>query len=154
MTIKKVINIEIPENLGGGYPNSQFFFRNPQYVVKAIPSSALVTHTPIRVSYEGPYGSSVCTILTKTGNTKRVLCLTPDIQVINSPDALNYKRHFSCIEYMLPCKEFFILIFSTKIHTMIGKFKITFESQIPLEINPIEPEGFNMKPIEIAVNII
>ena len=34
---------------------------------------------------------------------------------------------------------------------MAGKYRVNFESQIPLEIIPVKPEGYDLKKIEINV---
>ena len=92
MTLKKEIYIEIPENKGGGEPNSQFFYRNPQYAIRAIPTAAYITQTPIRILYEGPTGSAVSVILVKPGHTNRITCLSQEVPVIQTPEVIILKE--------------------------------------------------------------
>lgn len=95
LPIKQSFPLSLPVNECGDNPSGQFFYKNPQYNIRAIPPNALVKQSPIRLSIEGPVGSYTCTFLTKPGNNNRVLNMTNEIQVIQNPDVIHIILNFN-----------------------------------------------------------
>ena len=80
--------VDLPTGRGGDHLQGQFFYRNPQYAFKvpSPPGANTTMPTPVRISYEGPQDSAVCTFLVRPGHISRVLSLTSEMQSIPSPE--------------------------------------------------------------------
>ena len=77
------IPIEVTKANSGGNPKGQFFFKNPQYAIRA--ESPLVNaFGTMRVSYEGPPGSYTCVIITQPGTMERVVQLPTEYAEVHS----------------------------------------------------------------------
>lgn len=147
--IKQEIPITInPTNIGGR-PSSPFFYKNPQFIIRAGVASAGVKTAAVRISYQGPQDSYVLAILTQPKDVGRVLALTKEMQISKTEDSLKYRPQFSCIETELYTNTNYTVIFSNYELDMLGDYKAIFESEIPLQIEQIKPEGYGLTQYEI-----
>ena len=149
--IEKVIPITItPENNGGSL-TSPFFYKNPQYVVTAVPANVANIQPIVRISYEGPIDSSVLVFITNPNHKSRILNLTSDIRVNKGGDSLVYRDQFICVETQPLINTPYTVIFTSYDESIHGDYKATFNSNVPLDIEEIRPEGYGLTQYYIEV---
>jgi hypothetical protein len=93
-------NLDIPEITCGDGPNDQFFWKNPQYILQAIPPNKMVANTPIRLSYEGPLGSRVNIYLTLPGHNNRILYLDEKLPILSLPEVNSFVNNNKIVQYI------------------------------------------------------
>eukprot|EP00830_Metopus_es_P003775 TRINITY_DN13506_c0_g1_i1.p1 TRINITY_DN13506_c0_g1~~TRINITY_DN13506_c0_g1_i1.p1 ORF type:complete len:778 (+),score=93.28 TRINITY_DN13506_c0_g1_i1:1-2334(+) len=147
--IKKSIPISLTFDNSGGRPGCPLFYKNPQYAIRAVSHAPTVKQALFRVSLEGPQDSSVCIFLTHPGHTSRVLNFAKEIQVLHSSEATTYRSQFAWIETPLFTNDSYTVILSNYEPDMIGDYIVNFESDIPLTLEEILPEGYGLKITEI-----
>jgi len=64
---------------------------------------------------------------------------------------ITYRPEFYCLETMLNCNQFYTIIFANYYPSMLGNYKITFESDAELQIKPIPDEGYDLSATKIKV---
>ena len=153
--IKKVIPITINEDNSGGSLNYPFFYKNPQYVINAVPANLTSSgQGTLRISYEGPDTSYVLPILAKPDHKLRLTSVGEDIRVIKGKHALTYNEKFSCIETKILLNTPYTVVLSNYETSILGSYKATFESDVPLEIQEILPEGHGLQQYRIGVILL
>ena len=150
--IRQTIPITVGLHNSGGKPSSPFFYKNPQYIIKATSGTPGVNQAAVRISYQGPAESYVLATLTQPKHNSRVLYLTNEIQPVKSEDALKYRPQFSCVEAQIYVNTPYTVIFSNyEYEDMLGEYKAIFESDVPLAIEEIKPEGYGLNEYSIDV---
>lgn len=150
--IRRSIGVAVNEGNSGGSLNSPFFYRNPQYVVTAVPANLTATgQATLRVSYEGPEGSYILPILAKPDHKQRLVSTNEDVRVIKGKNGVTYNEKFACIEAKILLNTPYTLVLSNYEVSMLGSYKLTLESDVPLELQEILPEGHGLKQHNIEV---
>ncbi len=62
-----------------------------------------------------------------------------------------YKQQFACIERQINCNQFYTVIFTNYLPSMLGRYKATFECDKTMTIGEIKPEGYDLNSTEIKV---
>jgi hypothetical protein len=153
--IKRVLPITITEDNSGGTLTSPFFYKNPQYVVTTVPANLTSAgEATLRISYEGPDKSYLLPILTKPDHKLRLTSANEDIRVIKGKHGVTYNEKFACVETKILLNVPYTVVLSNYETSMLGSYKATFESDIPLEMQEILPEGHGLKQHYIEVTLL
>ncbi len=84
--VKQTVPIKMTAENCGGKPSSPNFYRNPQFVIRAVSGSWKSKTVAVRISFDGPADSFVLAMLTQPHQTTRVLYLTNDMMTNKSEE--------------------------------------------------------------------